>query len=603
MDGVMDCRGRTGGSFKKAIACILAMGMTLSLMLGMFPVTAMAATQADAKRYMDNNMGKQISSSRGSQCVELFNQYLEKVFGRTPPSVWNAYEIYDRTYSGWTKIPASQINNSTYQVGDIVVYSAGNGTDVGSAGHVALVYSASNGSVKLFEQNWAGNPRSALYNLHTARLKGIIRPAFSNPVCQHSYKIDKVAKAPTATEKGSWNFKCTQCGAIGPRDIPALTPSNLKDGYYMIASKLDTNKYVSVAPNQGRKEGNIALYSAFAADQIFYIKKKSNGTYTIRYGEQYLPQEMQLFNGNGAYTIRSGGQELVLDVAGSVDQFGTNVWLWTANGEACQDWYIVPAESGWYRFTVRNTYYNLDVANAKTDDGTNIGVHYDNGSNAQRFRPILLSCTDHAWDAGTVLTPASYTAAGRKQYTCVDCGTTKVVDIPKLKRSIEDAAVSGIKTKTWTGSALSQAPTVKVGSKTLKKGTDYTLSYKSNKNVGTATVTIKGKGAYTGSLAKTFKIIPKKTSLTSVKAGKKQLKCAWKKQAQQTTGYQIQYSTSSAYKNPDYITLSSPSAVSTTITGLAGGKTYYVRIRTYKKVSGKTYFSAWSTAVKCKTAK
>ena len=73
------------------------------------------------------------------------------------------------------------------------------------------------------------------------------------------------------------------------------------------------------------------------------------------------------------------------------------------------------------------------------------------------------------------------------------------------KRSISGATVS-VATQTYTGKALTPKPTVKVGSITLREGTDYTLSYASNVNVGTATVTITGKGNYTGTRTATFKI-------------------------------------------------------------------------------------------------
>ncbi|MBR1820859.1 MAG: hypothetical protein IJ769_04475 [Clostridia bacterium] len=57
------------------------------------------------------------------------------------------------------------------------------------------------------------------------------------------------------------------------------------------------------------------------------------------------------------------------------------------------------------------------------------------------------------------------------------------------KTSISKAAVKAAN-KTYTGKALKPAPTVKLGGKTLKKGTDYTVSYKNNKNCGKATVTV-----------------------------------------------------------------------------------------------------------------
>ncbi|MDO4806446.1 MAG: hypothetical protein Q4A07_04280 [Coriobacteriales bacterium] len=69
------------------------------------------------------------------------------------------------------------------------------------------------------------------------------------------------------------------------------------------------------------------------------------------------------------------------------------------------------------------------------------------------------------------------------------------------------AKVSSIKAKTYTGKAIKPSVTVKRSGKTLKKGVDYKLSYKNNVRAGTATVVITGKGKYTGSIAKKFKIV------------------------------------------------------------------------------------------------
>lgn len=112
-------------------------------------------------------------------------------------------------------------------------------------------------------------------------------------------------------------------------------------------------------------------------------------------------------------------------------------------------------------------------------EGTDYNLSYSNNTNA-----------------GT----ASATVTGKGNYT----GTiTKTFTI--AKRSISGATVS-VATQTYTGKALTPKPTVKVGATTLKEGADYTLSYTSNVNVGTATVTITGKGNYTGERKATFKI-------------------------------------------------------------------------------------------------
>ena len=71
---------------------------------------------------------------------------------------------------------------------------------------------------------------------------------------------------------------------------------------------------------------------------------------------------------------------------------------------------------------------------------------------------------------------------------------------------ISASAVSGTGNKVYTGSAIKPVPAVKVGGRTLKNDTDYTVSYKNNTELGTATLTVSGKGNYSGSVSKNFTI-------------------------------------------------------------------------------------------------
>ena len=95
---------------------------------------------------------------------------------------------------------------------------------------------------------------------------------------------------------------------------------------------------------------------------------------------------------------------------------------------------------------------------------------------------------------------------------------SKDVKFKIVPRKLTNPTISSIPDATYTGSAIKPTPTVKDGSKTLKLGTDYTLSYKNNVNVGTATVTITFKGNYTGSKSVTFKIVAKKLTNPTVSA-------------------------------------------------------------------------------------
>ncbi len=97
---------------------------------------------------------------------------------------------------------------------------------------------------------------------------------------------------------------------------------------------------------------------------------------------------------------------------------------------------------------------------------------------------------------------------------------------------------------TYTGKA--QKPAIRVknkNGKTVGKAS-YKAVFRNNRNVGMASVTLTFSGSYTGTVKKTFKILPKGTAISKVTAKKKGLAIRWKKQKIQTNGYEIQYSTS-----------------------------------------------------------
>ena len=98
---------------------------------------------------------------------------------------------------------------------------------------------------------------------------------------------------------------------------------------------------------------------------------------------------------------------------------------------------------------------------------------------------------------------ATVTVTGKENYSETKSASFKIV-----AKSISNSTISSIADQTYTGSALTPAVTVKDGTKTLVSGTDYTVSYSNNVNVGTATVTITGKGNYTGTKTANFTINP-----------------------------------------------------------------------------------------------
>ena len=125
----------------------------------------------------------------------------------------------------------------------------------------------------------------------------------------------------------------------------------------------------------------------------------------------------------------------------------------------------------------------VEYAGVSLSEGVDYTVSYENNVNA-----------------GT----ANITLAGKGNYE-----GTKTVKFEIVGASLSKATVSSIASQTYDGDAKCPKPEVKMGSRALRLGSDYTLAYKNNVNPGAASVTITGKGNYSGTKSVTFEIIAK----------------------------------------------------------------------------------------------
>ena len=148
-----------------------------------------------------------------------------------------------------------------------------------------------------------------------------------------------------------------------------------------------------------------------------------------------------------------------------------------------------------------------------------------------------------------------------------------------------------------------KTPGVKVSvNGTVLTKDNYSVSYgKGRKNVGKYTVKVTLKNDYAGSKTVSFKINPPKSAVKKLKKDKKSFTVYVKKQSKQTSGYQVQYSTSKKFKSPKTKSLTSYKKTSLKVKKLKKHKKYYVRVRTYKKVGKAKYYSSWSSAKSVKT--
>ena len=265
---------------------------------------------------------------------------------------------------------------------------------------------------------------------------------------------------------------------------------------------------------------------------------------------------------------------------------------------------IVPAKQQIQKLETRYKGFYIDWAQKGSATGYDVEYSVNANMNGAASRhltankPDTLTVSGLAGDKTYYVRVRSYTNRNGKVYYGA---WSDVKSIKTANNDITKASVSGISTKAFTGKAITQNVTVKVGNTVLKNGTDYTVSYSNNKKVGKATVKITGKGKYGGVITKTFKINPAKQKIQKLTAKSKAFFIDWAQKGS-ATGYEIQYTTNSKFTGAKKVTITNNKTDKTTVSKLSANKKYYVRVRSYTTVGGTKYYGAWS-AVKNVTTK
>lgn len=242
---------------------------------------------------------------------------------------------------------------------------------------------------------------------------------------------------------------------------------------------------------------------------------------------------------------------------------------------------------------------NPSLASAYSDEGQMAAdyviKYYESGSSLDEIKMMLWE----QFGKQEVVDEAFLIAA---EYTGNDIFVQKP-SAGKKGGNIAKMVFKTVEKQEYTGKAIKPGVTVKDGSYTLKKGTDYTISYSNNTKIGTAKALIKGKGKYSGSKKVSFQIVPKTVSITSVKYNgtKGSYKITWSPLKQNITGYRIYYSTK---PNGKYTLLKEmkKGSKSVTVGNLKKGKMYFFKMTAYLKQSGKIHESRMSEIVYDKDA-
>lgn len=330
---------------------------------------------------------------------------------------------------------------------------------------------------------------------------------------------------------------------------------------------------------------------------VFTAKAPENAPYYIDYESWSGSDEFVVFSSdywNNAYVERGWCKGLISEFKEKTSyNYGLYIKLTQAGADA--GYYFDKEKT---KLSINGQIRNLSsdmigIESAPYDDTATFG-------SILTINPVKPDPCANGHTSKKEVTQATVKGDGQSVTKCSVCSKTLSTEVIPKASDIRLSATS----YTYNGKVRKPSVTVKDRAGNKISTANYTVSYaKGLKNVGSYVVTIKFKGNYSGTVKKTFTINPKSTSISGLAAGKKKFTVKWKKQATQTTGYQIQYSTSSKFKSAKTVTVSKNTTTSKVISKLKAKKKYYVRIRTYKTVSGKKYFSGWSSAKSVKTKK
>ena len=464
------------------------------------------------------------------------------------------------------------------------------------------------------------------YTLHKCSVCGTSYKDNTTKATGHSYGNAVVTKQPTCTAEGTKTKTCTKCNATVTETIPktshkyadtVVAPTCTTDGYTLHKCSVCGTSYKdSTTKATGHSYGNsVVTKQPTCTSEGTAIKTctKCNATVTEK-----LPAKGHTAVTDKGYpaTCTTAGKTdgSHCSVCGAVIKAQTTI---TATGHKSSGWIVdktasigvkgskhkectvckkvletaeIPALS---KISISKASVTLSTSTYAYD-----GKAKKPGVTVKLNGKTLKNGTDYtvSYSNNTKVGTAKVTITGKGNYT------GSVSKTYSIKNNFKKATVSGISTKAFTGKNITQSITVKCNGKALKNGTDYTVSYSNNKKIGTATVKIAGKGSYTGTVTKTFKINPAKQEIQKLTAKSKAFFVDWAQKGS-ATGYEIQYATNSKFTSAKKVTITNNKTDKTTISKLSGKKKYYVRVRSYTTVKGTKYYGAWSASKSVTTKK
>lgn len=218
----------------------------------------------------------------------------------------------------------------------------------------------------------------------------------------------------------------------------------------------------------------------------------------------YDGSKQTAISSNEIYTVKNGAATNAGSYKAALSLKDKDSYQWASTGKSDDievNWSISAASISSAKVSAAKQTFNgqalspsvtVKLGDRTLKSGTDYAVSYSNNQHA-----------------GT----AEATVTGKGNYAGTASGTFTI-----SPANISEASIS-VAAQNYTGSQLTPVPTVTLDGKSLESGTDFTTSYSNNVKVGTANITVTGKGDYTGSATSTFKITRGQATVKKVKVG------------------------------------------------------------------------------------
>ena len=145
-----------------------------------------------------------------------------------------------------------------------------------------------------------------------------------------------------------------------------------------------------------------------------------------------------------------------------------------------------------------------------------LGIRYNRGNGAEEVIPGGFTVEGYTGSAAERYVKRMHQSENLYHVFFTDVKFVSIGGQTAAVTNISKTKISALKTRAFTGKPLTQAFTITYGGKKLVNGRDYTLAWKDNTNIGTASVIIRGKGKYNGSVTKKFRITVQKNAVYTV---------------------------------------------------------------------------------------